>query len=349
MLWGVGGFILGIIFPSAVITLYAIFFVLSVFEIVLNHSDSVKAENQRTLIPRIIFFLFSIPSLLYIQLITKIYPWKKLVEFDLIHPLPFNFNEYLKALGPLLILGILGMFVVLLKREKKLFPMVSWVLGLGLLFKVFSYIPAQSPLRFTESAMHIPLGILAGYLTIQFWAFSKRLKWSIRLPLYILTGLLALFPIIMGINFMISTRLWLIEQADQRIIASYPAVPDGVYLANPTAEFMDGMRFLRDHTDKNYVVLGYIATGNFIPAYAGNTVFMGHANTPFLERKITEAERFYAGNNPDAEFWLRNNNISLVFYGPVEREWGKVEDLSTFYPFFKEIYKNSTVRIYRAL
>jgi len=107
--------------------------------------------------------------------------------------------------------------------------------------------------------------------------------------------------------------------------------------------------FLDKNTEKNSIVLMYITAGNYIPAYAGNYVYIGHANTPGENDKEKIAERFYKGEmgKDEVEKFLRQERISSVFFGPQERSLGGLEDLERKYPFLQSIYQNKQVMIYK--
>ena len=146
------------IFPPGLVFLYVLMGVYAL----LHGKGMVKFIT-----PYLLVFLISMPSLVYLGLMTSVYPWKRLVEVDIIRPLPFDYWEYIKAIGPMGPIGLMGLMWAFLKREKVMYPAVAWVISwIGLLF-VFKFIPAQSPLRFSEMIPHVPLGILAAYLFLK--------------------------------------------------------------------------------------------------------------------------------------------------------------------------------------
>ena len=111
----------------------------------------------------------------------------------------------------------------------------------------------------------------------------------------------------------------------------------------------DGIFYLRDKTKREDVVLGYISTGNYIPAYSGNYVFIGHANTPDEDKKEVVAASFFKGEmtRDEAVKFLTKERIVYVFFGPQERELGNVFDLKQKYDFLNPVYNNNRVSIYK--
>lgn len=350
--WGVGGFVIGIIFPPTLVILYVIFFLLSFLEIFWGGQSfkDFKLFKKWFLtkgLARLIFSLFSVSSLLYLQLIFRISPWSALPLFDIQHRILLPYKEYFLALGPMLPLGLLGLFLVLYKKDRKFYPLVSWVGSIFLLFKIFEKIPEQSPLRFTEAAIHIPLGILAAYFFYNLWLkvgrFSRPLKF-IGSNFIKITLILFIF---MGLGVMGSMVLWLTDQVRWKSEATW-SVPIGAQLAYPLKEFMEGIYFLRDKTDKNSVVFSYVTAGNYIPAYAGNFVYIGHANTPDEDGKEKIAARFFKAEMSvdEARNFLHSNHISYIYFGPQEKELGGLTDLKSSYPFVYPIYTGNSVTIY---
>ncbi len=351
--WGITGFVSGIIFPPVLIMAYAFFFVISLVEFVYLLITHAQERKERTLhwlyenvSHRIIFTLLSFPSLVYFNLMFKVMPWSALALFDIQHRMGIPYAEYYNALGIMLPLGFIGAFIAIVKMDKKYFSVVSWIAMIFLLFRIFENVPEQSPLRFTEGAIHIPLGILATLLCMSIVHFLKSKKNAVSKTLLVTTYGLITFIIIIGIGVMLSSLAWLSDQVKWKQLASWP-VPIGAQLAYPLKDFMQGVYFIRDHTNKNSVILGYITAGNFIPAYAGQYTYIGHANTPDEDGKEKIAAQFFKGEMGTSGMkFLKDNHVSYVFFGPQEKEIGLLQDLQSAYPYLTPIYANTSVVIY---
>jgi uncharacterized membrane protein len=148
---------------------------------------------------------------------------------------------------------------------------------------------------------------------------------------------------------MYSSWLWQRDFTTHKIVASFPLVPSGTYVMYPLKDFIAGMTYLRGATKRDVVVLSMQTTGNYIPVYAGNTVYYGHANTVKYEEKKILVESFFGGtmNAADAARWMKSAGISYVFFGPQEREVGSIDKLDTVYQFLQPVYANDYVTIYR--
>ncbi len=354
MVWGIVGFLIGVVFPPTLIVVYTILVVLSLLELVeqyklLTSAKLLKSWVVKRIFPRVMFFILSVPALVYLNFIFQIMPWKALSLFDIQHRFIFPYKDYILALGPMLPLGLMGLIFALIKKEKKLLPAISWLVALFLLFKIFENFPQQSPLRFTEAAINIPLGILTTYFFISILRIFGNLNNSLLrkiLPM----GVFAVITVIilLGLGVMLSMVGWLTDQAYAKRVGNW-LVPLGAELIYPPKDFMEGVYYLRDKGIKNSVVLGYITAGNYIPAYAGNFVYIGHANTPNEDGKEIIAARFFKGEMGNEEAWqfLKTNHIAYVFLGPQESELGGINDFGKFYSFLLPIYKNKRVTIYR--
>ncbi len=341
--WGILGFIVGIVFPPTLVVVYTVFLVLSVLEVLSNKLPkslrSLKEWLKEKGLPRIVFILLSFPSLIYLQLMFKVLPWSALVLFDVQHRIPLPYKEYFLALGPMLPLGILGGLIALYKREKIFLPVISWIIGVFLLFAIFEKVPTQSPLRFTEAAIQIPLGILAVYLLshLSNLGYLRKAVWGLIFTI-----------VVVGFSVMVSMVGWLTDQAYSKGKGTW-LVPIGAQLVYPLKDFMGGIYYLRDNTKVEEVVLSYITAGNYIPAYAGNFVYIGHANTPDEDGKEKIAARFFSGKmgQEEAKEFLKKERISYVFVGPQEKGIGGVKDLVPVYPFIIPVYNNSQVTLYK--
>ena len=333
------GLLLGMIFPPGLVFLYV---VMGVYAL-LHGKGMVKFIT-----PYFLVFFISMPSLVYLGLMTSVYPWKRLIEVDIIRPLPFDYWEYVKAIGPIGITGLIGFMWAFFRKEKAMYPAVSWVISwIGLLF-VFKFIPAQSPLRFSEMIPHVPLGILTAYLFFEIGRFRKSFI-TRHLPAQAgLSVVIPMFLIVMGLLHMYSSWLWQRDFVDHKIRATTPLVPTGSYVMYPLKDFISAIVFIQDSTPSDAIILSETTAGNYIPVYSGNRVYLGHDNTVNFESKKEEVKQFFSGNMPVsvAKVWLNEKGISRVYYGPQEQEDGGGKDLSSKYPFLINRYTNPHVTVY---
>lgn len=335
---GILGLLLGLIFPPGLYFLYAILGVLFFLEIFVE-----KKVTQQNFLPKFIFGLISLPSIIYFLFIMTIYPWQRLVEFDVINPTTFSYLEYFKALGPVFISGLIGGITALIKKEKVMLVPLAWVMAwLSLLF-VFQFVPQQSALRYSEVAVQVPLAILSAYLFYLLSRLPKRYLFIRHLAVIIPASV-----ILLGLGTMYSSRLWQKDFIDQKLRASWPLMAHDNYIMYPLKDFVDAMVYLGANSPRSAVVLGLPETGNYIPAYSGNTVYVGHSNTVRAEDKLVVVKKFFsAGLKPEAaQSWLTSNGIRYIVFGPDEMELGHLSDLTKIYPFLKEVYSNPEFIIY---
>jgi hypothetical protein len=374
---GILAFILGIVFPPGLVFVIVAIGVLSCLELLF---DGKKLASQGialqswifpTVVGRGVVAALSMPALLYLSLMTSFYPWKRLAEFDIIKPLPFDYLEYILAVGPVLPLGIAGLMIAIgMGRHGRILPSAAWVIAWAILLVVFKFIPSQSPLRFSEMIPHVPLGILAAFL-LQNGAClpaclpsgmagqagsMKKYPVLTRLYSFILHSLFFIL-ISVGLGVMYSSWLWQRDFVDHKMRATFPLVPTGSYVMYPLKDFIAAIRYIQDATgDRSTVILSQTTAGNYIPVYAGNTVYVGHANTVNAEAKEARVKEFFSGRMKpaDAQAWMTRERLNWVFYGPQEKEdllagsqAGGTGDLSRVYPFLEETYRNSFVTVYR--
>lgn len=134
---------------------------------------TLKLWFVKHLFDRIVFGVISAPTIIYFSLLLSQYPWKRLVEFDVLHPTKFSFAEYFMAVGPMLPLGLIGIFVLILAGKwgvlSKMKYFAAWIAAWLTFLFVFDKIPQQSPTRFTQMVPQMPLGLFAGYLFYSLW------------------------------------------------------------------------------------------------------------------------------------------------------------------------------------
>src|SRR3989344_7966902 len=296
----------------------------------------------------VILFLVAAIPLIYFQYVTSDYPWKSLVDFDKFNRYPVNVKEYILALGPVFFTGILGALVVLLKKQQKLLSLISWILGAFLAIFAFKKFPLQSELRFVQTANHIPLAILSVYF------LEKLIRWKQQIPFLLLKKIinLIIFVIVAGIvSLGIAQSYFSIKsQTDfihQRVVAGQPLVPYPPQVMYPLKDMYNAFIWLDKNSKNEEVVLSHIYAGNYIPAYSGNYVYLGHnPETPHYNERVKKLETFYSGTmeEKDAKKFLKEENISYILYGPQERE-KSVVDIKK-YDFLKEDLRSNLVIIY---
>ncbi len=329
---GVLACVLGVIFPPGLIFLFAVLGVYGLLRF---------AKMRAWLTPYAAIAVMSSIALIYLALITSVYPWKRLTELDVLHPLPFQYGEYGKALGPMLPLGVIGVIVALVSGETAMYPAVAWVLAWLILLGVFQFVPQQSPLRFSEMIPHVPLGILTAYAVSVMY---EKTRSAVRF----LAVLLPTALIILGIGQMYSSFLWQKDFVDHKIRATTPLVPTGSYVMYPLKDFYTAMLYLEDQTKRTDVILSETTAGNYMPVYSGNTVYVGHDNTVNAEVKKVLVSKFYSGamSAEEAKAWLSTIPTHVIFFGPQEREEAGGKVLTECYPFLTEAYTNPTVTVY---
>ncbi|MCX6791717.1 MAG: hypothetical protein NT149_01620 [Candidatus Gottesmanbacteria bacterium] len=336
-------FLLGTVFPAGLGFVFAAWGVFIVLDF-LYRLPSLRRERVPWILTRIvgpaIVGAISTPTLLYFSLVVKVYPWKRLIDYALLHPQPFNLREYILAVGPMLLFGVVGGLLVLVKRERRMFVFVAWVIAWMVLILAFQYIPQESPLRFTEMLPQVPLGILGAYLLSDLSRLSDLWK---KIAITIAVGLIAL-----GLGQMYSSWRWQKEFLDQKISATQPLVPTGSYVMYPLKDFLAAINFIQNTTSRSTVILSETTAGNYIPVYSGNTVYVGQANTVNTEQKELIVKDFFAGNMSPGQAmeFLKVNNLHYIFFGPQEEADGGLLNLPNTYPFLTEIYHAGLFRVY---
>ncbi|MFA6532942.1 MAG: hypothetical protein WCT22_03010 [Patescibacteria group bacterium] len=301
-----------------------------------------KAKIITLLRQTFIIFVSILIPILYIKTATSTYPWKALLDFDQNNRLSVNLKEYALSFGPVFFTGIAGLILVLLKKKQELLSLVTWIIGVSVLLILFKFFPYQSELRFVQTANHIPLAILSVYFIS--YLITKFKNAIITYSIYIVVAFIILLGLVQC-YFSLKSQTQFINQ---RAMATIPLVPYPPQVMYPMSDFYNGLKWLETNTDHEAVVLSKITAGNYIPAYSGNFVYLGHSGeTPNFGDRTEKVNEFFSGNLPEEQAlkFLKTENISYVFYGPQEKE-NNLKDILV-YSFLKPVYQSPLVTIYK--
>ena len=211
----------------------------------------------------------------------------------------------LAGMGPLLLMGALGLVSGRWWREKSRLLLVAWTVVLPAML----YLPLSLSRRMAGGAQ-FALALPAGYwLDQHLLPWLQKVRWRkviVGPPAALLALILISYPLLFGlgaINF-VSSR------------------PDKLFL--PTDE-MAALTWLAGQGDGR-IVLSAEQTGNHIPAFSSATPVLGHPiETLAVDEKRADVARFYAtGTSPaERQAILARYEVDTVWWGPAERELGR--------------------------
>ncbi len=334
---GLGNLLIGIVYPFLMYLMVAVTGTYVFF--LMWHR---RKMLWRALIPLGVAFGIPAPLFAYYQKVLMTNPVIQLwnVQATTLSPHPLHF---VLAYAPLLVFAALTIRPLMradASRQRVFAFLWIWVIIVALLL----YAPITQQRRFVEG-VQVPLAILAALglcevalprlaRTRVFIALSQRPKYSVA-------GLERLLIIaIIALASVASAYVWVSSVVLLGFVQPYP-------LFRPTAE-LQAMDWLRANTSPNDAMLSSYWTGSFIPARAGNTVFVGQRyETIRFDEKRAAAEKFFDAATDDA--WrvalLREYRIAYVFWGKAERDLGAFEPERASY--LQRVLANEVVQIYR--
>ncbi len=334
---GIGNLLIGIVFPFL---MYLMLAVTGAYVLWLTYRQ--RKILWRTLILLGIAFAIPAPLFLYYQFVLVTNPiiqsWN--VQATTLSPNPIHFIlTYL----PLLLLASLAWRPTMradASRQHRFAFLWLWILVVALLL----YTPITQQRRFVEG-VQVPLAILAAVglceVVLPRLARTRLLIALSQRPNYSVAGLQRLIVVcLVALAGLASFYVWISSIALLGFVQPYP-------LFRPPLE-LQAMDWLRAHTSPNEVVLSAYWTGSFIPARAGNRVFVGQRyETIGFDEKRAAAEKFFDAATDDA--WrvarLRENRIAYVFWGKAERDLGQFDPERA--PYLQRVFANDEARIYR--
>jgi len=213
----------------------------------------------------------------------------------------------------------------------------------ALLVPVLVYLPVQFQRRFLIG-FPIPLSLLAvpGFARYALFPLSRsRLaRWFLRFPRYTRAGLR---------RWMVTACIGLAAISNVLLVAGSCA---GAWIQSPTMFHdrteLDALNWLETRTKPQDIVLCAFETGNYVPARAGNRVFLGHGpETMHSDQKKEMVARFFGAQTDDTwrKWLLREYDIAYVLIGPRERALGEFSARGT--PYLLPTYQNADYRIYQ--
>ena len=202
---------------------------------------------------------------------------------------------------------------------------------------VLLYSPLNIQRRFIEG-LNLPIMILGalGFLRVILPIFVKKMQPFIKIKNLKTIGIILALVLITPTSF-----YWLYKtnaNVSQNIEIGDYSVP--FYLDK---DELEALKWLKENSDGEEVVLSAYGIGNYIPRVSGNRVYLGHwAQTINFEKRKMNVIEFYSGDDTFRKGLLGANRIDYVYYGIEEKKIG------SFKPDYMEnAFENKKVTIYK--
>jgi len=280
----------------------------------------------------IILIAVSSPAILYHLWALNTF-WTR-QQFALQNNLPTPpFYNFLLSYGFLFIFGILGFFVLLLKKEKS--DKESFLLVWFPAQIILPFLPFLNFQRKMIEGLHFVMVLMAiiGLYFLKNFLERKNLV-SFSRPKILLSILLLLSSLFFFSSYYILVR-------DIKLYLDHNS------FAFLKKEMTSAMVWLKNNTPEESVIFSSYDSGNIIPAFGVRSVFLGsNGNTALSETKTEQVELFFQkyGDRTRAAF-LKLNNIDYLFFGPEEKAAANFDPNTVDY--LEKIYSNEEVSIYK--
>jgi hypothetical protein len=208
---------------------------------------------------------------------------------------------------------------------------------------VLLYGPFGQQRRFVQG-LQVALSILAtvGLKTVVVpWLTGTRpFRAVVARPRYTADGMISLF-LFAFVAFCGLASLYLLADvtATTALVQPYPFFR--------TDEEATAAAWLRENGDPSSVVLATYETGNYIGAQVGYPVVIGHwAETVNWQSRLDDSNAFYGQTVDEAwrQQFLAANDVSFVWYGPLERAYGDYDPSHSKY--LRVLYRGPETQIY---
>jgi len=255
------------------------------------------------------------------------------------NPLPW---QYVYAVGIPYLLSLFAIPYVLNKKQTFLTLCLPWIIVHPLATFVIAPLLNMNKSRFFLTAYFVVFAILATaglrYMAelIRTWKPIKNLTFRV------FTG---------AAIIVIGSGYFAYRDSYQRLRINFNTLLEESTFGYPKKELMEAVWWLRDHTQKNDIVLADPYAGNLIPAFAGNRVYTSWwfwLDSPELfTDTYTPVIQFYTGAMTDSEAsaFLHANSISYVIL-PFKDDTTFTPVGGVTYRSLQETFKNATVAVY---
>ncbi|EKD49166.1 MAG: hypothetical protein ACD_63C00248G0001 [uncultured bacterium] len=326
---GILGLVLAFFHPYEIIYIYFIFAAFIFIKFLSSKKNFFEAAKKYVSFFAIMFGI-SIPGLLYLVYTFLSEPALSSWAFQSQTTSP-KFELYLLGFGITIPLAALGIIFSLKKLDNAKIFLFTWLI---LTFPLL-YIPLPFNRRFAEG-IFIPLGILSSIGVYKIYQLivknkSKTIKYAT----------IVIFAVILCAS-LLPTQIYnfyaFIEL--QRIYKMTPFYLEKTY--------DESFKWIKANSTSNDIVISGHTEGFLIPAFTARRVYVGHSlQTANFETKKNNMENFFKDDeNPDnKKKFLKENKISLVFYGKGEKSLG------SFNPerkdFLEKVFENTDVAVYK--
>jgi len=340
---GIWAFVAGIFLPQSLLVVVFVLGALDLLNFKQLPAKGWSAFGRKKIIhQQWLFWALVVACLMLFKISVSSFPWNLQLPADAAKrgSIPFNPVEIMLAFGSTGVLGFLGAFYIIARAKKEYYVIAFFLLAI-IFFVGVSYIaPISNQWRFMQVDLHLAL---AAAMVVLLNDILKKIKSPKNWLFLLLIAILLLPSVVVWPMSLKSSRMF----ARAKVEAGYPTIPRLPYVVYPVKTVMEGILWLKSETNHNDVVLAAETLGSMIPAYAGNTVYLGHGNqTAFFDQKIILMKRFYRGEMSAVEQtnFLSANNIKYIFWGPEEIEINAGRKLVGL---GRVVFQNSEVKIYQ--
>jgi len=240
-------------------------------------------------------------------------------------------------------------------------PFIFIFLGFGflLIFSVFAviYLLRKKILFKNDKHVFLAIWLIAGLILIYSPIFfQRRFIMSVQIPMVFLTVFL-----FSSLSFYHQKYKFLANKFLLIILAFFLfgfstffcLVRDCYYFYINTPQFYlpieyrQAINWLSDNNLNNGIILSYEVTGQYIPAFINQQVFLGHGiETIFYKEKRDKVYLFFTDQYSDeqAKEFLKANNIKYIFFTEVERKYGRIKPETKDY--LQKVFAQGEAEIY---
>lgn len=269
----------------------------------------------------------AIVPIVYIQLvINQVWDWNAYARTETLVPFEMNISRYLLGVGVVYFFALIGAAAAMRRKNLFLFFIAPFVLVHP--FAEFILAPALhiNRVRFFLSLYFIPYGILAAA------GISTVTRWITQTQAYPVKRIIFTALLIAGI---LLPSAWAYDVTVKRQHVCFCMAPMFDY-AYPKRDIFNTVRWLRDNSKEQDIVMSGYYAGALIPAFAGNEVLTSWwfrlTESPSLSAVVDPMVRFYRNSMSEAEAiaFMKQHHIAYVLYSDEEQALAPDQPLESY-------------------
>jgi hypothetical protein len=313
---------------------------------ILNKNRSLSSLFRSFSIPAVFIFAAALPLFYWQYVFSQNHVWyavslweRNFAKIDMASNPVWTVVGFIFTLGPLVVLGLIGIKKFLADHKKFGLLLFSFLLSNVFLFFVGYMFLGTTKHRYHQTPNLVGWSIMATY-GIQTIALALQKVWNKKNLNFLLVAFYCLL-IFMGIPNAL--------QGLNRQLYQFGSPPNLDLMGYPPKKTYEALVWMKNSTNMDDVILSLPTIGQIIPFVPGRKVVVGdYVHTYKYFEKLPLVEKFYSGlmSQDEVKSFLEKENVHYVFWSFEEKNKG---NLDVYGNLLKEVFSNKDAVVYEVM